>query len=216
MQLAQNYNEKPDIITDMVIGMSDGFMIPLALTTGLYSAGLASDMIIYSGLIIAVVGAVAMAIGRYLSAREDAAHHHEMATGGHDDDALLEHVGISAETRALISSESEKDRQQWMDMMAANDLSPEAFNGAYSRKSGLYIGLSYVVAGLVPVLPFIVIADLATAWMYSAGVTVFLLLVFGYFKGKATAVNPLAGALRVALTGIVAAMAAFYLGGLFA
>jgi vacuolar iron transporter family protein len=188
MQLVQNYNEKPDLITDMVIGMSDGFVIPLALTTGLYSAGMGGQVIIYAGFIVAVIGSLAMAFARFFAAREDAEHHEEIASG-HSDEHMLEHIGIDEETRDFISSEVARDRQEWKEMMEANALSPEAFNAAYSRKSGLYIGLSYLIAGIIPVAPFLFVPDLFTAWLCSVGVTVFLLLIFGYFKGRATAVN---------------------------
>lgn len=210
----ERYTEKADLVTDIVIGMSDGLIIPFAITTGLYNAGLDSHIIIYSGLVSAFAGAVAMAFARYFAAREDAAHSHEMEDPHHDEE-ILTHIGISEKTRDLIADEVAKEKEEWQNMMEANALNPEAFNPSISRTSGLFIGLSYAIAGVMPVLPFLLITDRKEGWYASVVLTVLLLLMFGFFKGKVTGVSGWTCALRVALTGVVTAMAAFYLGGLF-
>ena len=82
-------------------------------------------------------------------------------------------------------------------------------------KSGLNIGLSYAVGGLVPLSPYFFSNTPLDALKYSAIVTLICLFVFGWLKSKFTGINPLAGALRVTIIGALAAGAAFFVASLF-
>lgn len=82
-------------------------------------------------------------------------------------------------------------------------------------KSGLNIGLSYVVGGLVPLSPYLFCDSPLTALKYSVIVTLICLFIFGWLKSKFTGVNPWAGALRVTIIGALAAGAAFFVASLF-
>jgi VIT1/CCC1 family predicted Fe2+/Mn2+ transporter len=82
-------------------------------------------------------------------------------------------------------------------------------------KSGLNIGLAYVVGGLVPLSPYFFLDEPIAALRYSALVTLICLFVFGWLKSKFTGINPWAGALRVTLIGALAAGAAFFVASLF-
>ena len=82
-------------------------------------------------------------------------------------------------------------------------------------KSGLNIGLSYVVGGLVPLSPYFLLDEPTEALKYSAIITLICLFIFGWLKSKFTGVNPWSGALRVTIIGALAAGAAFFVAKLF-
>src|SRR5216110_3187092 len=65
----------PAILTDIVIGMSDGLTVPFALAAGLSGAVSSTGIIITAGLAEIAAGAIAMGLGGYLAARSDAEHY---------------------------------------------------------------------------------------------------------------------------------------------
>ena len=77
------------------------------------------------------------------------------------------------------------------------------------------ISLSYLIGGILAALPYLFIDIPSEALIYSAVLCLSFLLIAGYFESKVNDVNPWAGAIRVMLTGGVAAAAAFYVAKLF-
>src|SRR5262249_27352991 len=85
-----------------------------------------------------------------------------------------------------------------------------------ARKSAFNIAVSYIVGGFIPLSAYFFTSYPQDGLIYSSGITLIALLVFGYFKSKATGQNPVTGALRTALIGALAAGAAFYIARLVA
>jgi predicted membrane protein (TIGR00267 family) len=73
------------------------------------------------------------------------------------------------------------------------------------------IALSYLVGGLIPLAPYIIFSDIHTGFMVSCIFTLLALLIFGYFKSRMTDQPVIKGTLKVALTGVAAASAAYFL-----
>ena len=70
-------------------------------------------------------------------------------------------------------------------------------------------GFAYMAGGLIPLAPYLLIAQSSTALLYSVVFTLAALLIFGYIKGRFTGAPPLRSALQTALIGGLAAAAAF-------
>jgi VIT1/CCC1 family predicted Fe2+/Mn2+ transporter len=81
--------------------------------------------------------------------------------------------------------------------------------------SAATIAGAYIVGGLIPLAPYMVLASAQTALLASVGVTLTALLVFGYIKGLYTGTRPLRSALQTTLIGGVAATAAFLIAKMF-
>ena len=71
------------------------------------------------------------------------------------------------------------------------------------------IGGSYVVGGLIPLLPYFLIPDAHLAVAWSTAVTLSALLLFGGVKGYVTGGTVVRSALQTAVIGGLAAAAAF-------
>ena len=56
-----------DVISDIVIGMSDGLTVPFALAAGLSGAVASSSLVITAGIAEIVAGSIAMGLGGYLA-----------------------------------------------------------------------------------------------------------------------------------------------------
>ena len=81
--------------------------------------------------------------------------------------------------------------------------------------SAATIAGSYLVGGLIPLLPYILLGSMHEALTYSVVFTGIALLVFGAVKGRLTGINPLKSGAQTLFVGGFAASAAFYLAHLF-
>ncbi|RYY17267.1 MAG: hypothetical protein EOO36_09970 [Cytophagaceae bacterium] len=64
-------NNRYDPAADIVIGMSDGIVIPFALAAGLTGALVSTNIILIAGLVEIAAGSIALGIGGYLTARSE-------------------------------------------------------------------------------------------------------------------------------------------------
>src|SRR6187399_2489655 len=62
-------------VRDIVIGMADGLTVPFALAAGMSGAVNATRLIVIAGLAEIAAGSIAMGLGGYLAARNDAEHY---------------------------------------------------------------------------------------------------------------------------------------------
>lgn len=61
-----NFKVDPRIISDAIIGLSDGLTVPFALTAGLSTLG--TRTVIFAGMAELIAGAISMGLGGYLGA----------------------------------------------------------------------------------------------------------------------------------------------------
>lgn len=78
-------------------------------------------------------------------------------------------------------------------------------------RSALTIGGAYVVGGLVPLLPYMLIGELSRALPVSVICTLVALGLFGAAKARFTGIGMARGALQTMLVGGIASAAAFLL-----
>ena len=122
---------------------------------------------------------------------------------------------MSRELQTQAVEEIAKDKEKWVDFMMKHELGLERPDPKRATKSALNIGSSYIVGGLVPLSPYFFLDEPIEALKISAIVTLICLFVFGYLKSRFTGVNPVEGAIRVALIGALAATTAFGVAKLF-
>jgi VIT1/CCC1 family predicted Fe2+/Mn2+ transporter len=63
----------PDVVRDVVIGLSDGLTVPFALTAGLSSLG-ESKLVVLGGVAELIAGAISMGIGGFLASQAERDH----------------------------------------------------------------------------------------------------------------------------------------------
>lgn len=215
------------LLTDVVIGMSDGLTVPFALAAGLSGAGSSSDIIVIAGIAEIAAGSIAMGLGGYLAGKTEQDHYKSEVKREYDEVENLRHreieetkeffanIGLSEELQNRATEEISQDKDRWVDFMMKYELGLEKPDPRRATKSALNIGLSYVAGGIIPLSPYFFIADSNEALKISVIATLACLFVFGYFKSKITGINPLMGALRVTMIGALAAAAAFGVAKLF-
>ncbi|KAK0539643.1 Protein ccc1 [Tilletia horrida] len=73
----------PDIIRDVIIGLSDGLSVPFALAAALSALG-STRIVVIGGLAELVSGAISMGVGGFLSAQAELDHYNNQARSTHE------------------------------------------------------------------------------------------------------------------------------------
>ena len=208
-------------VRDAVLGMSDGLTVPFALAAGLSGAVDTTSLIVVAGLAEVAAGAIAMGLGGYLAARSDAEHYEKerlreqrevRELPRHEEDEVAQifaSYGLTPEqTEPLVASLRARP-EAWVDFMMRFELGLERPDPGRALQSAFTIGLAYVVGGLIPLSPYMILHHAREALIISSLFTLFALLVFGYVKGRFTGTRPLLSAIQTMLIGGIAAGAAF-------
>lgn len=223
----EEHLQSSDFISDIVIGMADGLTVPFALAAGLSGAVASSSLVVTAGIAEIVAGSIAMGLGGYLAGRTEADHYESERRREVDEvervperekqevrDVFAE-MGLSSDLQNVIADELAKDKTKWVDFMMKYELGLDEPDPNRATKSALTIGISYVVGGLVPLMPYFLVKLPHEALLYSCVVTLICLFIFGYFKSKVTGQPAFSGAVKVMLIGALAAAAAFGVARLF-
>ncbi len=208
-------------VRDVVIGMSDGLTVPFALAAGLTGTAIATHFIVTAGLAEIAAGSIAMGLGGYLAARSDAEHYEserireeqevvELPHRERDEVAVVfQGYGLSLEQIEPILDAFESNHTAWVDFMMRFELGLEEPDPSRAFKSAATIAGAYIVGGLIPLAPYMVMKHATQAALVSVGVTLTALTVFGYIKGRFTGTRPFRSAIQTAVIGGIAAAAAF-------
>jgi VIT1/CCC1 family predicted Fe2+/Mn2+ transporter len=209
------------VIRDIVIGMSDGLTVPFALAAGLSGIANSTAIVITGGLAEIAAGSISMGLGGFLAARSDAEHYAKERENERLEidiipDKEVEEVeqvftayGLEPKESTLVAKALSKRPEAWIDFMMRFELGLEEPAPKRALKSALTIAISYILGGMIPLSPYMVISNTGMALIYSIIFTLAALLIFGYVKGRFTGTHPIRSALQTALIGGLAAAAAF-------
>ena len=215
----------PEMVRDVVIGMSDGLTVPFALAAGISGAIAsnphASALVVTAGFAEIAAGSIAMGLGGYLAAKTDEEHYASELKREYEETVELpivetEEVAkvfrdyeMTEEQMAPVVAAITGNQKRWVDFMMRFELGLEEPNPKRARISALTIAFSYIVGGMIPLAPYILLADVRTGLLWSVVVTLLALAIFGWVKGQFTGINPLKGGIQTVATGGLAAGAAF-------
>jgi vacuolar iron transporter family protein len=210
-----------EVVRDVVIGMADGLTVPFALAAGLSGAVSDPAIIVTAGLAEIAAGSIAMGLGGYLAAKSDADHYAAEERREHQEvrDIPREEMkevadifrgyGMPDEQVGQVVAAMTKNPKQWVDFMMRFELGLERPNPKRARTSAAFIAGAYVVGGLIPLAPYMIVHVAHTALVVSVVITLVALAVFGLVKGRYTGARPLKSAIQTTVTGGLAATAAF-------
>ena len=208
-------------VRDIVIGMSDGLTVPFALAAGLSGAVASSHIVLTAGFAEVAAGSIAMGLGGYLAARGDAEHYvselaREEAEIREVPDVeaaevaeVLASYGLTTQESGTIVASLRQRPAQWRDFMMRFELGLEAPDPRRALQSALTIAGAYILGGLIPLAPYLVLSSAQSALRSSVLVTLVALIIFGYVKGRFTGAGPMRSAVQTTVIGSLAAAAAF-------
>lgn len=218
----ETHFQSGDTVRDIVIGMSDGLTVPFALAAGLSGAVDSLHIIVLAGIAEIAAGAIAMGLGGYLAARGDAEHYRserlreerEVVERRRDEEEeiyeIFDAYGVQRHEAAPVLAALERNPAAWVDFMMRFELGLEEPQSGRAFRSALTIAGSYIVGGLIPLLPYM-LGSARTALPASIVITLLALLVFGAVKGRITGSGVLRSGLQTVGIGGLAAAAAFAL-----
>jgi predicted membrane protein (TIGR00267 family) len=217
------HNTNSGLVKDIIIGMSDGLTVPFALTAGLSGVLNTNHLIIVSGLSEIAAGCISMGLGGYLAGQSEVEHYNSELKKEYSEiettpnlelkevEDIFIDMGVDETLSKQVAFQVSKDKDRWADLMMKLELEIEKPAKNRAAKSASTIALSYLVGGFIPLFPYIIFRDSKTGFNISCIVTIMALVIFGYFKSKMTGQPVIVGTIKVALTGIVAATAAYLL-----
>ncbi|KAK8133156.1 hypothetical protein PG999_001329 [Apiospora kogelbergensis] len=215
----ERHTSHGDVLRDVIIGFADGLTVPFALTAGLSSLG-DTRLVVAGGLAELFSGAISMGLGAYLAAATELEHYRSEEARERDEVVhkpeaerqeifdILGGYGISRRAAAPLVDELAQDPDEWVRFMMDFELRLEAPDANRAWISALTMGLSYFVGGLVPMIPYFLMRRASDALFVSVGITVVILLVFGYIKNWVTIRNNRAGVKGALQTLLIGALAA--------
>jgi VIT1/CCC1 family predicted Fe2+/Mn2+ transporter len=217
----ETHFESSNLVRDVVIGTADGLTVPFALAAGLSGVVASTHVIVLAGLAEIAAGSIAMGLGGYLASRGDSEHYasersreeREVVERTRDEEEeiyeIFEEYGVSRAESDPVLQALKRNPKAWVDFMMRFELGLEEPEPNRARQSALTIALSYIVGGLIPLLPYILLNDSTQALLTSVVITLLALLVFGSVKGKLTGAGTVRSGLQTVLIGGLAAGAAY-------
>jgi VIT1/CCC1 family predicted Fe2+/Mn2+ transporter len=219
--------ESGEVVRDVVIGMADGLTVPFALAAGLSGVGASTHVVVIAGLAEITAGSIAMGLGGYLASRGDSEHYEserrreemEIVERTRDEEEeiyeIFEEYGVTREESGAVLQALKRNPKAWVDFMMRFELGLEEPEVHRARQSAATIAISYVVGGLVPLAPYMLLDDSRRALVASVIITLLALLAFGAVKGKFTGAGVWRSGLQTVSIGGLAAAAAYALAWLF-
>src|SRR6202044_786253 len=212
-----------EFVRDVVIGMADGLTVPFALAAGLSGAVSSTHLIVLAGMAEIAAGSIGVGLGGFLAARGDAEHYaserlreeREIVERTRDEEeeiyAIFEQYGVERAESVPVLEALKRKPQAWVDFMMRFELGLEEPQRNRASRSAITIALSYVVGGLIPLVPYMVAKSLPAALTASVAITLVALLVFGGVKGSLTGAGTVRSAVQTVVIGGLAAGAAYLL-----
>ncbi len=210
--------------TDIVIGISDGLIIPFAIITGLSVIAADKLIIVQGGLAAIVVGAFVLALGGYFAAKsrqesfaqqtaeeEAAAKKDELDKTIH----LFKQLDLDQDMQDQAAEVIENDSNEWKAYLKKHQVDLEINDTSKLPKTALIIGLSYAIGGMIPLLSYLYFTNTAEAFVWSCSITLLALVIVGFIKSKVNKEPLLWGTFRLMLLGGVAAAVAYAVASIF-
>ncbi|KAI9331659.1 VIT family-domain-containing protein [Zopfochytrium polystomum] len=210
-----------EVVRDIIVGLSDGLTVPFALAAGLSSLGNAR-VVVTAGVAEIVAGGISMGLGGYLAGKSEIEHYEaerareycEISTMPEKEEQEIVDIfspyGLDRKAVEPMLSLLKTDPDKWVDFMMKFELSLERPDSSRSWISAITIGLSYVMGGLVPLIPYMATDDTDRAFIVSIVSTLTVLLIFGYVKAVLLGITkPFTSAFQMMLIGACAAATAY-------
>ncbi|KAK6204767.1 protein CCC1 [Scheffersomyces amazonensis] len=183
----------PRVMSDIIIGLSDGLTVPFALTAGLSSLG-DSKLVITGGMAELVSGAISMGLGGFLAAKSESEYYKSQVKKekleffkkpeqvNQDAAEIMFELGASEQTIASFLRDLDSQPRNLIDFVIRFGKGLEEPAEGREFTSALTIGLSYFLGGFVPLLPYFFTSVVKTGLLISVIVMLITLFAFGYIK----------------------------------
>jgi len=223
MEHKEHHFTSSDTVKDIVIGMADGLTVPFALAAGLSGVVEGTAIVVTAGIAEIAAGSIAMGLGGYLAARSETEHYtnerlreqqetkHRLADEEQEIIDIFNSYKIPSTVSRPVVEALKINPEIMVDFMMKFELGLEKPDPQRAVKSASTIATSYVVGGMIPLLPYIILSNGHIALLWSVTVTIIALFIFGYMKGYFLGTKPWYSALQTTFIGGLAAGVAYFM-----
>lgn len=221
-------------LQEIVYGGVDGIVTTFAVVAGFTGANNMSEGMQLPALTVLLFGlanlfgdATSMGLGNLLSVRsaQKVRHRHEalekmqLIENIHFEKEetlfLLKQKGFSDEQAQQMTETMAANPEYWLEFMMMYELEMPFDDEANPILTGLATFLSFIVFGIIPLLPYIITQANENTFYISIGATAFALIALGFLRWKVTNEKLLASVIEVLTIGSVSAAVAYFVGTLF-
>lgn len=215
---------RTSFLKDMIYGGIDGVVTTFAIVAGVQGAGLSPNIIVALGVANIIADGFSMAASNYsgtkaeLDDRRRITQIEEIHIADHHEGELeelrqiLSLRGLSGDVLERATVQIAQDKNQWIALMLTDEygLPP---NDPNPLKSGLATFGAFLVAGSIPLLPFIL--GVPSAFEVSIAATMITFFLIGTGKSRWSLSSWWQSGAETLAIGATAALLAYGVGGLF-
>lgn len=211
-------------LREMVFGGIDGVVTTFAIVAGVEGAGLSHGIIVALGIANILADGFSMAAGNYSGTKAEAddrrriieieERHIQYHREGEIEELrqILHQRGLAGDVLEDATQAIAADKRKWIDMMLTDEYglprdAPTPFRAA------LATFVSFLIAGSVPLIPFVLQMD--DAFLISTVATLVVFFLIGTAKSRWSLAKWWWSGGETLLIGALAAGIAFFVGGLF-
>ena len=210
-------------LREVVFGAQDGILSTVALVTSVAVAVGETSTVLVAGLAAAFAGMISMATGAYLGSRaEQDVVRAEIAREAQELEenpaeelpelvVIFQREGRTYEEASQLADEISRDKDLWLRTLIEKEVGISPDETTNPVKDALVMGVSFVVAALVPIIPYLFLED-RRAIAVSVVAALVGLFVLGFGKGRLVQKSPWLQGLEILGIGIVSAVVGFTLG----
>jgi rubrerythrin/VIT1/CCC1 family predicted Fe2+/Mn2+ transporter len=210
-------------IREVVFGAQDGILSTVALVTSVAVALDSHTAVLVAGLAAAAAGTISMATGAFLGSRaEQDVQRAEIAREAQEIEekpaeelaelvVIFQREGRTYEESRRMAEEISEDKDLWIRTLVEKELGISPDETTNPIKDAGVMGLSFLVAASVPIIPHILLTGTSAIWVSIASALVGL-FVLGSFKGRIVQKSPILQGLEILGIGAVSAAIGFALG----
>src|SRR4051812_8002730 len=200
-------------LRNFVFGTSDGLVTVLAFVAGV-SASLASRrLVLMAGLAEMFAGAVSMGLGAFLGTRAERDWYERERRREEAEVEKIPHLekeelrdiyrkkGLEGETLERVVEVFTANEKRWVDIMMSEELGLQPVESS-PWSAGLIVGVSYIVAAAIPLLPYLFYVG-TRALLGSMAVTAVALYGVGVAKARITQRPELRSGIETMMTGLI-------------
>ncbi|MED5568754.1 MAG: VIT1/CCC1 transporter family protein [Chloroflexota bacterium] len=210
-------------IREVVFGAQDGILSTVALVTSVAVALDSHTAVLVAGLAAAAAGTISMATGAFLGSRaEQDVQRAEIAREAQEIEekpaeelaelvVIFQREGRTYEESRRMAEEIAEDKDLWIRTLVEKELGISLDETTSPIKDAGVMGLSFLVAASVPIIPHILLTGTSAIWVSISSALVGL-FVLGSFKGRIVQKSPILQGLEILGIGAVSAAIGFALG----
>jgi len=216
-------------LKDMVYGGIDGTITTFAVVSGVVGAELAAGIVVILGLANLFADGFSMAVSNFLGTKAEEQFLNKVRVQEQLEIKLIpegerEEIrqiyarkGFEGELLEQVVDVITSDEEVWIDTMLLEEHSMQ-LDGPEPGRAALWTFVAFLIAGFVPVSPFIIdlLLDdgLANPFLWSSIATVVTFFAIGVFKAQVVNMNKLKAGLETIAVGGMAAVLAYGVGWL--